>query len=87
MRPPRPLFVARHGYRRRRIIDAARVLPLLGAFLLFLPLLWVGEGGTRIGVVYLFAIWAGLIVAAFFLSLYLRHAIANPDPPQDEEAG
>ena len=87
MRPARPLFLARDGYRRRRIMDAARILPLLGAFLFFLPLLWVGEGGTRIGVVYLFAIWAVLIVVAFVLSLYLRHDISNPDPPQDEDGG
>ena len=53
MRPTRPLFLARHGYRRRRIMDAARVLPILGGFLFFLPLLWRGEGGTRAGVVFL----------------------------------
>ncbi len=45
MKPLRPLFLARHGYRRRRIMDAARVLPVLGAFLFFVPLLWTGEGG------------------------------------------
>ena len=87
MRPRRPLFLARHGYRRRRIMDAARVLPILGGFLFFLPLLWRGEGGTRSGVVFLFAIWAGLIVAAFILSLSLRHDIDNPDPPRDEAEG
>ncbi|MGB5557463.1 MAG: hypothetical protein WBN04_05565 [Paracoccaceae bacterium] len=91
MKPLRPLFLARHGYRRRRIMDAARVLPVLGAFLFFVPLLWTGESGgeasTRVGVVYLFAIWLGLIVAALFLSLYLRHDIANPDPSPDEDAG
>jgi hypothetical protein len=90
MKPLRPLFLARQGYRRRRIMDAARVLPLIGAFLFFVPLLWSGADGrdaaTRAGVVYLFLIWVGLILFSFFLSLYLRHDIANPDPPQDEES-
>ena len=85
----RPLFLARHGYRRRRIMDAARVLPLIGAFLFLVPLLWSGGSGgdadTGVGVVYLFTIWLGLIVAAFVFSLSLRHDIANPDPQRDEE--
>ena len=89
MKPRRPLFLAHDGYRRRRIMDAARVLPVIGAFLFFVPLLWSGDGGgdanTAMGVVYLFAIWLGLVVAAFVFSLSLRHDIANPDPPQDEE--
>ena len=38
MRPPsEPLFVARRGYRRRRLEDAARLMPLLGAIILRLP--------------------------------------------------
>ena len=91
MKPLRPLFLARHGYRRRRIMDAARVLPILGLFLFAVPLLWSGEQGndasTRVGVVYLFAIWLGLIVVALFLSLFLRHDIAKPDTESDEDAG
>lgn len=90
MKPLRPLFLARQGYRRRRIMDAARVLPLIGAFLFFVPLLWSGPDGgyaaTGAGVVYLFLIWVGLILFSLFLSLYLRHDIANPDPPQEEES-
>ena len=33
----RPLFLARAVYRRRRLRDAARLLPVLGFFLLMLP--------------------------------------------------
>ncbi len=87
MRPGRPLFVARTGYRRRRVMDAARVLPILGAFLFFLPLLWAGDSKTGMGVIYLFAVWAGLILAAFGLSRFLRHDLDGPDPPRDEDAG
>ncbi len=91
MTPRRPLFLARHGYRRRRVMDAARVLPVIGAFLFALPLLWSGEDGgdpsTGTGVVYLFLIWIVLILAAIVLSLPLRHDLEDPDPPEDEEGG
>lgn len=45
-----PLFLARQTYRRRRVADAARLLPVLGGALLFmLPLLGgaagAGDGG------------------------------------------
>ena len=33
-RPRAPLFLARAVYRKRRLRDAARLLPLVGAFLL-----------------------------------------------------
>lgn len=65
-----PLFLARRTYRRRRIMDAARVLPWLGLALFLLPVLWsagAAPGTARVGV-YLFAVWAGLIVAAALLA-------------------
>ncbi len=68
--PRDPLFVAPRAYRRRRLIDVARVLPFAGAFLLLLPALWGGEGPIRTaaGGVYVFAVWAGLIVASALVS-------------------
>lgn len=74
--PPRPLFLARRIYRERRLMDAARVLPVPGAFLFLLPLVWQagpgeGAGTARIGL-YLFVVWAGLIGAAFLMSGRLR---------------
>lgn len=62
-----PLFLARRGYKYRRLADAARILPLGGAFLFLLPLLWSG-GTTRKALIYLFVIWLGLIVISFWLS-------------------
>ncbi|MEI4486827.1 hypothetical protein V8J36_11555 [Frigidibacter sp. MR17.14] len=71
-----PLFLARRAYRRRRLMDAARLLPLAALGLWMLPLLWGGPGapgaGTR--VIYLFAVWAALILGAFALSHRLRDA-------------
>lgn len=35
-----PLFLERRSYRQRRLLDAARLLPVLGALLWLVPLLW-----------------------------------------------
>lgn len=67
-----PLFLAPHGYRQRRLRDAARLLPLMAVFLIILPMLWGEEtsdirqtGGDGI---YLFAVWFLLIIAAAILA-------------------
>lgn len=67
-RPPEPLFLARQAYRRRRMGDAARLLPVLGAVLFLAPLLGGWGGRTTAGTgLWLFAVWLGLIVAAGLL--------------------
>jgi hypothetical protein len=81
-RPGTPLFLQRGPYRRRRRIDAARLLPVAGAFLLILPILWEPEaaGGavrsTSQDALYLFAVWGGLIAVARLLA----PGLAAPDP-------
>lgn len=79
-RPGTPLFLQRLPYRRRRRIDAARLLPVLGLFLLLLPILWIPDDGTgrrtALDGVYLFLIWGGLIAAARLLA----PGLALPDP-------
>ena len=63
MRSPRePLFLARQSYRRRRIEDAARLLPLLGVVLFLLPLM-VGGAIGNVRLAYVFSAWFGLILA------------------------
>ncbi|WP_424940479.1 hypothetical protein [Aliiroseovarius sp. S253] len=71
MRSPRePLFLARQSYRRRRIEDAARLLPLLGVILFLLPLMVGGViGSARLA--YVFSAWFLLILSAFVLARYL----------------
>lgn len=83
-RPKPPVFLARASYRRRRLRDAARLLPVVGLLLLLLPLLWVPEVEVRLGsgdVLYFFAVWLGLIgVAAAFAP-----GLARGDTVAEEE--
>ena len=68
MARPKPLiFLARASYRRRRLRDAARLLPILGLFLLLLPLLWTQSARVNLSsgdVIYFFLVWVGLIAVA-----------------------
>jgi len=88
MKPPRqPLFVARDTYRRRRMMDAARMLPVVGIVLILLPLLWSPAGDeprdTAMDGIYLFAIW-GLLVA---LAAMLAPGLADPPQGQTRDDG
>jgi hypothetical protein len=87
-KPRHPLFLARETYRKRRINDVARLLPVLGLLALCLPVLWGSgpEGAppeTTAGITYLFAVWSILILAAAFLSRRLGQGEAAPDPGKD----
>ena len=71
------LFLARSLYRKRRLSDAAKLLPIFGAVLLLLPLLWVhqsapGRSSTATNWVYLFIVWSFLILAAACLAKSLN---------------
>lgn len=94
--PPQPIFLEREVYRRNRIADAARLLPLLGAVLLLVPDLILSdqgaaEGATAPWLVYLFAAWLFLIGLAFLLSRKLTTSSfqdraqggVSPTPPAD----
>lgn len=71
----------RQTYRRRRLMDIARLLPVLGALLLALPLLWpeasthpAARDGVSMStaIVYVFAVWLGLIAACFGFSVAVQ---------------
>jgi hypothetical protein len=86
----RPLFVARRTYRHRRMADAARLLPILGAGLFLLPLLWrSGEtpdapGLSTVAVmIYLFAAWIFLAGVAGVISRRLPET--EEESPRDPE--
>ena len=84
-RIPRIEFLERDSYRQRRFRDAARILPVFAVVMMFLPLMWPREAPdqslTSSGMIYLFGLWAVLVVLAFIMSRILR----VPDPDQKED--
>ncbi len=79
MSDPRHLkFLARGPYRQRRLRDLARILPVMGAVLTSLPLLWQAGALTSQGILYIFGVWSLLIVAAGLISRF----VADPTDPE-----
>jgi hypothetical protein len=88
-----PVFLERRSYRQRRLMDAARLLPLLGALLWMVPLLWPrvqpAQGSetaaisTSSAILYMFAVWMFLALAALFLSVMLDTKAETRDPRDD----
>ncbi len=80
------LYLARRSYRRRRLIDAARLLPLMGVVLFLLPLLWAPaeapETATARQGLYVLAVWFALVVAA----LVLARRLPRGDDGRDDES-
>ena len=77
-RPPRkqPMFLERESYRRRRLADAARLVPVMGLVLLLLSGLWTTTAGAMI---YIFTVWAILIVVIGVLSVRLMPLTEDSD--------
>lgn len=78
--PEARLFLERQSYRRRRMMDAVRMLPLLCAVLwLMVPTMWpntpTGEAQTALSsaIWYLFVIWVLAITASFALWRRIRN--------------
>jgi hypothetical protein len=78
--PPEPLFLERRSYRRRRLMDAARLLPFAGAGIFLLPVLWTGQWTMISGIAFIFGSWIVLIGCAGLLSRRLA-------PPLKGDAG
>ncbi|MDO5606379.1 MAG: hypothetical protein Q4G25_14580 [Paracoccus sp. (in: a-proteobacteria)] len=82
--PDRPIFLERAAYRRRRLADAARVLPVAVLAALLLPV-WlapqmVSGAGGMIG---FFALWLLVIIASALL--HRRLGRIPPDEAQRHE--
>ena len=78
------MFVGRSTYRRRRMADAAALLPVLGALLMIMPLLWTNSAGDGLSgartsgvMIYLFGVWGCLGLLSAVVSRHLR-----PDPSE-----
>ncbi|KPQ08381.1 MAG: Branched-chain amino acid transport protein (AzlD) [Rhodobacteraceae bacterium HLUCCA12] len=83
MNPRRtPSRLERGAYRRRRIMDGARMLPVAGFVLILLPVLWSDDSGDNVAAeaVYLFGLWCVLIAAAAILSRPLRAGLGREGP-------
>lgn len=82
-----PIFLERSGYRQRRLMDALRLLPVLGVMLWIFPMFWP-TGPVELvssepvsmssAVTYVFVVW-GLLIA---VTLTLR-TILLPTLEQD----
>ena len=94
---PNSPFVERRTYRRRRLMDMARLLPILGALLFAVPLMWPNpdpypapdtHGGmmTSAAITYIFLVWGGLILAslAFGVAVRIWAGHWTEGGPQDE---
>ncbi|MDA7427191.1 hypothetical protein PGB28_01880 [Primorskyibacter aestuariivivens] len=85
------MFVERQTYRKRRMQDAARFLPVIGLVLFLLPLFWPRgpEDGIAMSVAieYIFAVWIALVAGALVLSFLIKEEPAledggAPEPPR-----
>ena len=90
MKEPAPLpFLARPGYRRRRLIEAIRLMPYAWVLAVLFPLLWPDSEGapelTSHGAVYLFSAWALLILAAAAGVRALRRTDRRPAETEDAD--
>lgn len=80
LRGPR-LFLGRAAYRRRRLIDATRLVPVAFAAAVLLPLVWLPERFSfATGTLWLAGGWSVTILA----TALLHHAIGR-DSPEDED--
>lgn len=83
-------FLERQSYRRRRLMDAARLLPLLGILLFVVPLLWPvprpgqGEAAATVtmsgAMIYVFCAWVLLIVTVACFGWGVQHWAVEDGP-------
>lgn len=87
-RPRSPLFLAPASYRRRRLADASRLLPVLGIILLFLPLMWTETSDLRLTsghVIYFFGVWFFLVLLAAAFAPGLQAGDGTEDGSGEDE--
>ncbi|PWE30626.1 hypothetical protein DDZ14_14415 [Maritimibacter sp. 55A14] len=88
------LLLEQRNYRRRRLHDAAFLLPVLAVLLFLLPLMGFraedgseGVVSTRAAGIYFFAAWALLVLAAGVLSVRLVRGGGDERPAGGGDGG
>lgn len=78
------VFLERQSYRRSRLADAARLLPIIGAAVLVVPLLWPSADSAQVlsgeaqavpmseAISYIFGAWAVLIGLSVLFGMAAR---------------
>ena len=85
----RRLFLTRRTYRRNRLQDAARLLPVLGLILFFGPVFIIDDASLETGttladwLVYCFVVWLGLIAVTMLVSRALTEPEASTEGARD----
>jgi len=79
------VFLQKRSYRRRRMMDAVRLLPFAGLLLWMLPIFWPlePERGVAVAgstaVIYVFGVWVFLIAVSMGLWMFLRTTFDVPE--------
>ena len=93
-----PIFLERRSYRQRRMLDALRLLPILGALLWMVPVVWPVDASQpqddmalSTAVVYVFGVWVVLILCSAGLWRVLKPSLQDghkgaSEPPSGSEA-
>lgn len=87
------VFLERRSYRRRRMMDAIRLLPGVGVMLWMLPLFWSGMSDsvepvrTSTAITYVFGVWVLLILFGLGLWSMLTGTIEIGGSEEDEPRG
>ncbi|MFK7745105.1 MAG: hypothetical protein AB8B47_08620 [Roseobacter sp.] len=89
-RAPQKLFVERSTYRRRRLMDAVKLIVILGMCLWIMPVLWPTGDVTGRDTVsmsnalyYVFGVWVALIALSGLIVGKLRNVANDPDDSED----
>ncbi|MEM1371116.1 MAG: hypothetical protein AAGG72_02690 [Pseudomonadota bacterium] len=83
-----PIFLERWSYRQRRMLDALRLLPVVGVMLWMLPLFWptgTAETGEPVmlstALTYIFGVWVLLTLLCAALWRVLRPTLSREAEP------
>ena len=84
---PPPIFLQRASYRQRRLRDAAKLMPFVGAILWAIPLAWSSQadGGPSAtsALIYVFSVWVLLILITAFMATRIKRDTGHDDTGPD----